>query len=121
MDPAIMERLLLAELALLDPAVRADRDAVEAMLDPEFTEIGQSGTFWTRDAVVDTLLSNDQSVYAHAELAEPRVTELAEQVYLLTYVVQIGAWRSRRSSIWRFDGDRPRMVFNQGTALPGPS
>lgn len=114
-------RIVVAERTLLDPAVRADRDALERWLDPEFTEIGQSGDFWTREAVLDDLLSHDQSVYAIAELTESRVTELAERVYLLTYVVQIGEWRSRRSSIWRIVDGQPRMVFNQGTPLPGTS
>ncbi len=111
-------RIVAAERALLDPANRTNRAALERWLDPAFTEIGQSGTFWTREAVFADLLSADQAVYETAELTEPRVIELAAGVYLLTYVVQVGERRSRRSSIWRFDGDLPRMVFNQGTPLP---
>jgi len=118
MNPTIVETIIEAERALLDPRVRSDAAALECWLDPAFTEIGQSGSFWTREEIFADLLSTDQSVYETAELTEPRVLELAEHVYLLTYVVQIGERRSRRSSIWRFDGDQPRMVFNQGTPLP---
>jgi hypothetical protein len=114
----IEARIVGAEQMLLDPAVRSDRAELERWLDPDFTEIGQSGTFWTREAVLADLLSTNQSVYEAAELSETRVTQLAEGVYLLTYVVQIEEWRSRRSSIWRFEGDQPRMVFNQGTPVP---
>jgi hypothetical protein len=110
-------RIVAAERALLDPAVRRDADELDARLDPEFTEIGQSGTFWTRDAVLADLTSTDQSSYETAELSETRVLELTDDVYLLTYVVQIGDRRSRRSSIYRTRGSEPRMVFNQGTPL----
>jgi hypothetical protein len=110
-------RIVAAERALLDPAVRSDADELDARLDPEFTEIGQSGTFWTRDAVLADLTSTDQSSYETAELSETRVLELTDDVYLLTYVVQIGDRRSRRSSIYRTRGGEPRMVFNQGTPL----
>src|SRR6476620_6782406 len=114
----IEARIVAAERALLDPAVRTNRAALERWLDPAFTEIGQSGTFWTREAVIDDLLSTDQTEYATAVLTELLVTELADGVYLLAYVVRIGERRSRRSSIWRIaDGEQLRMVFNQGTPL----
>ena len=112
------DEIIAAELMLLDPVVRHDRQALETWLDPDFTEIGQSGTLWTREAVIADLLSTDQSVYEAAELSETRVTPLAEGVYLLTYVVQIGDWRSRRSSIWRLRDGQWQMAFNQGTPLP---
>ena len=105
------------ELALLDPAVRTDPLALERWLDPEFTEIGQSGRLWTRDEILDDLITTDQSDYAEAELTEPLVRELAPHCYLLTYVVQIGDRRSRRSSIWRFRDGQWQMIFNQGTQL----
>lgn len=114
----IEARIVAAERALLDPAVRGDRAEVERRLDPAFTEIGQSGAFWTREAVLADLTTNDQSRYASAELSETRTLELANGVFLLTYVVQIGEWRSRRSSIYRMRDGRLCMVFNQGTPLP---
>lgn len=115
LDRATTDAVIAAERALLDPAVRADRAALERWLDPEFTEIGQSGRFWTREAVFEDLLSTDQGEYQTAELSEPRVQELAEDAYLLTYVVQVGARRSRRSSIWRERDGQLRMIFHQGT------
>lgn len=114
----IEARIVAAERALLDPAVRGDRAELERRLDPAFTEIGQSGAFWTREAVLADLTTNDQSRYASAELSETRTLELANGVFLLTYVVQIGEWRSRRSSIYRMRDGRLCMVFNQGTPLP---
>jgi hypothetical protein len=117
MDPALIDLIVSAELDLLDPSIRRDPAELEARLDPDFTEIGQSGTFWTREAVLADLMSSDQSRYVTAQLSEPRVLELAERCYLLTYVVQMDDRHSRRSSIWRMRDGRPRMVFNQGTPL----
>jgi hypothetical protein len=116
-DQSIADAVIAAERALLDPAVRTDRAALERWLDPEFTEIGQSGRLWTRDEILDDLLTTDQSGYAAAELTEPQVRELSPDCYLLTYVVQIADRRTRRSSIWRLHAGQWRMIFNQGTPL----
>jgi len=118
MDHRIAADVVAAETKLLDPAVRTDPLALDRWLDPDFTEIGQSGRLWTRDEIFKDLLSTDQSAYAAAELSEPQVRELAPDCYLLTSVVQIGDRRSRRSSIWRLRDGQWRMAFNQGTPFP---
>lgn len=117
MDEPISVAVVRAERALLDPTIRTDRAALECWLDPEFTEIGQSGRLWTRDEIIADLLATDQSDYARAELSEPRVRELAPDCYLLTYVAKMGDRRSRRSSIWRIREGQWRMTFNQGTPV----
>lgn len=117
MNSTMTDEIIAAERALLDPAVRGDAAELDARLDPEFTEIGQSGTFWTRDAVLADLTTSDQASYETAELSETQVLELGDGIYLLTYVVQIGERRSRRSSVYRLRDGEPRMVFNQGTPL----
>ena len=115
MDPDLIERLLHAEMALLNPEVRAARAALERWLDPDFTEIGQSGRLWSREEVIRVLLANDQSGYARAESTEFRVTVLAEGCYLLTYLIELDERRSRRSSIWRECDGALVMLFHQGT------
>ena len=117
MDEATFEAVIAAERTLLDPAIRADRAALERWLDPEFTEIGQSGRLWTRAEILEDLLTTDQSAFETAELIEPQVRQLAPDCYLLTYVVRIGTRRSRRSSIWRLCDGQWRMIFNQGTRI----
>lgn len=119
-DQSMSDTVLRADLTLLDPVIRTDRAALERWLDPDFTEIGQSGRLWTRDEIIDDLLTTDQSPYAASGLSEPHVRELAPDCYLLTYVAQVGKCRSRRSSIWRNRDGQWRMVFNQGTPLPSP-
>ena len=117
LNEARIAAVIAAEMTLLDPAVRTDHDTLESWLDDDFTEIGQSGRFWTRDEILADLLSTDQSEFETAELTEPLVREIAPDCYLVTYVVQVGPRRSRRSSIWRNNDGQWRMTFNQGTPL----
>lgn len=118
MDPDLTGRLLHAEMALLNPDVRADRASLYRWLDPDFTEIGQSGRLWTREEVIRDLLANDQSGYARAEATDFRFVALAEGCYLVTYLLEIEEQRSRRSSIWREREGELAMVFHQGTPTP---
>lgn len=53
MDRRVEARIVAAERALLDPAIRTDPAELERWLDPACIEIGQSGTFWTREAILD--------------------------------------------------------------------
>ncbi len=115
---SIADTIIQAERTMLDPAVRSDPVALDRWLDPDFTEIGQSGRLWTRADILADLTNTDQSSYAAAELSEPHVRELAPDCYLLTCVVQVGDRRSRRSSIWRLRDGQWRMAFDQGTSLP---
>lgn len=43
-----LDAVIEASRELLGPVVRSDRAAVEALLHPDFTEIGASGRFWQR-------------------------------------------------------------------------
>ncbi|MDF2444191.1 MAG: hypothetical protein JWR01_2394 [Subtercola sp.] len=120
-----MESLTRVELAviacerrLLDPAVRLDPEAVEALLDPEFREIGQSGRLWSRPEMVAALATLDMSSTLDAhEFSDPRVEALAPELYLLTYLLRSGSGLTRRSSIWRETEAGLRCVFHQGTRL----
>ena len=48
------------EQELLDPAVRARPDLVEALLHPDFVEYGASGHVWDRAAIVEELAERPQ-------------------------------------------------------------
>lgn len=52
---ADLDEVVRLEQVPLDPAVRAERDRVAALLHPDFVEHGASGRVWDRDAVVEAL------------------------------------------------------------------
>lgn len=115
-DHGIPALLVQSELKLMDPAVRADAAVVDALLDPDFVEIGQSGRLWSRSEMLDALGEQEVSSALNApDLTEVRVGALAPDLYLLTYLLKAGPVWSRRSSIWRINDGPPRMVFHQGT------
>ena len=104
-----------AEERLLDTAVRADPGEVNALLDPSFVEIGQSGRRWTRDAIVDAL-RDDPGADDAPEICEKESRLVGPDSVLLTYLLRFEDRVSRRSSLWRFD-PAPRCLFHQGTPV----
>ena len=114
-------RGVLDELRELEPlfhrygpdATAADVDATMA---PEFWEIGASGQRYgrafVRDTVVERLRNPGDDPWTCSEFG---LTELAQHVFLLTYVLEQAERRTMRSTIWRRDPDGWRVVFHQGT------
>lgn len=116
-DP-VLQAVVDRELALLDPRTRASRDALEDLLDPDFSEIGVAGETWDRATVV-ALLSGLGAGGAPPIVAEDvRGSVIAPDVVLLTYVAHHGGTRTRRSSVWRRRDGVWRVVFHQGTTVP---
>ncbi len=104
--------IVALERRLLDPLTRADRAALEALLDPEFTEIGQSGRLWTRDDILADLPTAPGFDGART-VTDVTLLEVAPGVALLTY--RIAETGTRRSSLWRLGEAGWRLVFHQGT------
>lgn len=103
-----------AERALLDPAVRRDRDAVATLLADGFHEIGQSGRRWTRAAILD-LLESEEPVAGEPVLTDRQERVIADGIVLLTYRLRYGGRDSLRSSLWEVRP--PRLLFHQGTPI----
>ena len=115
---ALAAHLEALERALHDPVVRADAARLEALLDPDFSEIGSSGSCYGRAAAlveipaeraVVEIVSDDYRVC----LLAPTVAQVR---YRSWYVVDGGRQRTvLRSSLWRLHGAAWRMLFHQGT------
>ncbi|RAO75268.1 DUF4440 domain-containing protein [Dyella jiangningensis] len=116
----LLAHLIDLETQLHRQEVRADADALRALIADDFFEFGVSGTVWTRESVIDAL--RDEA-FSPREAMDFRLTLLAEDVALLTYRAHRGATPLRpaadslRSSIWRLRDGRWRMMFHQGTVL----
>ncbi|MFB8414704.1 DUF4440 domain-containing protein [Streptomyces albidoflavus] len=104
---------------MLTPKVRATPAEAARLLDPEFTEIGASGTLWTREAILAALPTFEDADDPGAEVLEMTGTLLAPGWVQLRFVTVRGERRARRTSLWRLaeseDGERWRMYFHQGT------
>jgi len=110
----IAEHLIALELRLQDSSIRKDPTAMGELLSEEFREFGASGIVWDRATLLETL---------SAELPEPITSEnfkyqhLSPHLALLTYVASNPARKTLRSSLWRLEGDRWRVLFHQGTVI----
>lgn len=113
---------LAGELELLTPRVRASRELAGRLLDPDFTEVGASGRRWDRETMLSSLPQ-----MAGASVDDPvdeptgmTATVLAPGLVHVTYELNYGGRRTRRSSIWRkLDaGSGWRLYYHQGTIVP---
>lgn len=100
------------ELSLLEPAVRKSSEKINQLIADEFVEFGSSGKIYHKNDVIEELPLEKPQGYKVQNFA---TSELAENVVLATYLVEIDGVRSLRSSIWKYNGDAWQMIFHQGT------
>jgi hypothetical protein len=106
------------ERRLLEASVRASAASLEALLDPEFQEIGASGQLWTRDSIVRTLTQGGAAATPIRD-EDMDGRRLADHLILLTYLSDAAGRRARRTSLWRLEPDAGwRLLHHQGTPVP---
>ena len=117
---SLLFQLQALEVELHHPGVRCNRDRLEALLHPEFHEVGRSGRTYARETIVNYLTAQvSQPAVASDSFA---VTELATGVALLTYrSAHIGPDKhlinhTLRSSVWVQPGVVWQLRYHQGTA-----
>ncbi|MFT3797337.1 DUF4440 domain-containing protein [Microbacterium sp.] len=94
---------------------RRHPDRLEALLHPEFVEIGRSGWRWTRAEIIASLLSEPPR--ARPTTDEWQFATIAPGLVLVTYRIAALAGTSRHSSLWDVSGAHPVIRFHQGTAV----
>lgn len=106
------------EEELLQPEVRRDASRLDDLLGPGFREIGASGRLAERGEVVD-VLTRESGTVGPFEISERHAEELDGGYVLLTFRLQSGDRASWRSSLWQVTGYGAKLVFHQGTPIPG--
>ncbi|MGW2635192.1 nuclear transport factor 2 family protein [Streptomyces chattanoogensis] len=97
------------ELRLLDPEVRALPARVLELLDPEFTEIGASGSRWDVDSILTVTSGGTVPPKAPIKISEMSGVVLAPGIIHLTYFADNNGRRAWRSSLWRLTETGWRM------------
>jgi hypothetical protein len=112
----LVDKLKNAEMALLDPRVRADPRRLDVLLADDFIEVGSTGRVYDKQTLIAMLAGEDP---APVSVLEFSTRELTPEVALVTYrtVGQTGS-TVRRSSVWVRTKGQWRVVFHQGTPLP---
>lgn len=108
----IPKALLAIEKRLLDPQVRRSPSEVDELLADDLCEFGSSGRIYDKPTSIKEL-RKDPGFDGPRTIVDFVVRELSPSVALATY--RIRETGTLRSSIWRNEGGRWRMIFHQGT------
>jgi hypothetical protein len=106
--------LIDLELHLQTFSTRKDAEETADLLSEDFREFGASGRVWDRAAMIAELSAETPYQIVTAEFECQR---LSGELALLTYVASTSIRRTLRSSLWRLEGDRWRVLFHQGTVI----
>src|SRR5437870_5146042 len=109
LDPPTDSSDVLIELVAREPIFHrpehgTSRADFDRMMDATFSEVGASGTCYSRAFVLDELEKRHATGREDPHTlnaSDFRCLELAPTVYLLTYTLQQGPRVTRRSTIWR--------------------
>lgn len=119
---------ILDELKLREPIFHHPEKFGKTKLDienqmcDEFWEVGASGSIYTRQDVIETLLEryNDPNYQDIWETSDFLLTQIAPDNYLLTYnLIQNNSRHTRRSTIWRRVNGSWEILYHQGTVIDG--
>jgi hypothetical protein len=117
MQDDLLNTLRSLELALHHPGSAIQSDALDALLHPDFHEIGKSGLAYTRAQVLNFLSQHPGPLATEAH--DFQVSHIAAGVALLNYrSVHFDAAQPLhvlRSSVWLQHEGRWRLRYHQGT------
>ncbi|WP_371181182.1 nuclear transport factor 2 family protein [Xanthomonas sacchari] len=122
MDAAVQRALVALELELLEPAERASAERVAELLDDAFVEFGASGRRFDKSAVLQALAAESGAFRYRAFDIDVQLLE-PELVHVRYRSERSGGGepprQALRSSLWQHRDGRWRMLFHQGTPIPG--
>ncbi|MGJ0491024.1 DUF4440 domain-containing protein [Methylobacter sp.] len=100
------------------PELGTSRADFEAMVAPEFWEIGASGTRYSKAFVLHTLENrHSKPVTESYVVTDFACQELSPNLYLATYQLDQAGRLSQRSTIWRYSSGVWQIVFHQGPLI----
>jgi len=116
-------RSVLEELKSLEPlfhsaSVGTTLEQLNAMMAPEFWEVGASGCRYSRAAVLRVLQQRQQNPTEESWITKDyQVLEIAAGNYLLTYTLEQAGRITRRATLWRQCSSGWKAVYHQGTIV----
>ena len=108
------------ETQIITPEIRASKITMSKMLSDDFMEFGSSGQIYNKTKIIEALAKNPN---VSSSLTDFSLIHLAENIVLATFrVVKKGehptnSIHSLRSSIWRWENERWKLVFHQSTQV----
>jgi hypothetical protein len=117
----VLKELQRREPIFHRPEFGTSRDALEAMTDVNFWEVGASGRRYSREYVINTSVERNSKPHEDVwETSGFHCLQLSSDTYLLTYtLVQDRVRVTRRSTIWRNHAGGWKILYHQGTVVEG--
>jgi hypothetical protein len=114
----ILDELLNLELFFHNPPAGTRVTDLESLVDPGFWETGASGKQYDREFVLSVLAERTVQPLSEVWTAKDAwCRPITEDTYLLTYSLEQGSRFTRRSSIWKRNGERWMCMYHQGTIV----
>ena len=113
-NSTLTHMLCTLENRLLDPAFHKQRASLEALLAPEFREVGISGMTTDREAAIAEFA--EEQATPEVTLEDFSVHPLGTEASLATYSMVADGKRAHGSSIWVYRRGNWRLLYRQTTS-----
>lgn len=116
MSKARDDKLFELEQRLAQVGKKLSANEASALIAEDFVEFGSSGKIWSKAEIVAAISAWDP---VERIVEDFRVRDLSPSVCLVTYKSSSSGkpGYTLRSSVWRNESGRWRIVFHQGTGL----
>jgi hypothetical protein len=112
----VLEELRAREPIFHRPEFGNARADLERLMHESYWEVGASGTRYSREFVLETLLTRvPDPAESSWVVRDFQVSEIAADNYLATYTLLQGARVSRRATLWRRAASGWQILYHQGT------
>ncbi|MGB4812906.1 MAG: DUF4440 domain-containing protein [Methylophilaceae bacterium] len=117
---------ILIELQALEPLFHgaykhATPAQFEALVAPDFWEVGATGRQYSRDFALQVLTQRQTTPDGNAWQAKDyHLQALNENTYLLTYSLQQADRATRRLTVWQRKRQQWQAIYHQGTVIENP-
>lgn len=93
------------------------REDIEAQMCDDFSSIVASGKKYKKEDVIEILLKRyvDPDYEDNWEVKEFDLIKIAKDNYLVTYILVHNGKATRRSTIWRLEEEKWKILYHQGT------
>ena len=113
--------IIALEVGLLNPEIRGSKSQLNALIDKDFLEIGQTGILYDKEQVIHALINQTNnprdSVLAEAFAVEWLADDLALLTYQSSHPHDADIKKCVRTSIWKKRGNNWVLRFHQGTPV----
>jgi hypothetical protein len=119
MTKKLLNTLIELEKSLHTTTIKSSKEKLNDLLHDEFEEIGTSGKIYNKSQIIEALTTETHSKIQASDFELRMLSkDIAKLKYKTSSSLGNGIARTTlRTSIWKQEQDRWKMIFHQGTAI----